>query len=124
MYLELMSRIPVVAARTHVGSARLQEAQDAVGLSNESVARLIPVSEKTWRRWKDAGEIPTASLPAVARALRLELKQVPAPDWEQEQDVVSLELLAAGQEAMLSLLRENAARLARIEQVVSRGEDV
>lgn len=73
IYLELRSRIPVVAARTAVGTARIQAAQDAVGLSNEAVARLIPVSEKTWRRWKEAGEIPTAALPAVARALRLEL---------------------------------------------------
>jgi hypothetical protein len=73
LYLQLRSRIPVVAAQTIVGSARLQEAQDAVGLSNEAIARQIPVSEKTWRRWKEAGTIPTASLPAVARALRLEL---------------------------------------------------
>ena len=77
MYLELKSRIPVVAARTHVGSARLQEAQDAAGLSNERLAREIPVSEKTWRRWKDSGEIPTYALPAVARVLGLELRGAP-----------------------------------------------
>lgn len=73
IYLELKARIPVVAAKTHVGTARLQEAQDRTGLSNESIAREIPVSEKTWRRWKEAGTIPTAALPAVARVLRLDL---------------------------------------------------
>lgn len=74
LYLELRSRIPVVAAKTHVGSARLQESQDAKGLSNERIARLVPVSEKTWRRWKAAGEIPTAALPAVAKVLGLEIR--------------------------------------------------
>ena len=73
MYLELKSRIPVVAARTHIGTDRLQTLQDAKGLSNERIARLIPVSEKTWRRWKEAGEIPTAALPAVAPILGLEI---------------------------------------------------
>jgi hypothetical protein len=72
-YLELCTRIPVVASWTQIGTARLNEAQDATGLSNESVARLIPVVEKTWRRWKTKGAIPTAVLPAVAKALNLEL---------------------------------------------------
>lgn len=75
IYLELRSRIAVVAEQTVLGTQRIQDAQSAVGLSNEAVARKIPVSEKTWRRWKKAGEIPTASLPAVARALRLELHE-------------------------------------------------
>jgi DNA-binding transcriptional regulator YiaG len=73
IYLELRTRIPVVAARTRLGTARIQEAQDATGLSNEAIARAIPISEKTWRRWKEAGEIPTAALPAVAKVLNLEL---------------------------------------------------
>lgn len=73
LYLELRSKIPIVAAQTRIGAERIREAQDLVGLSNESIARRIPVSEKTWRRWKEKGEIPTASLPAVAKALRLEL---------------------------------------------------
>ena len=76
LYLELRSRIPVVAAKTHVGSARIEEAQKRVGLSNEAIARRIPVSEKTWRRWRQSGEIPTASLPAVAAALHLELREI------------------------------------------------
>lgn len=79
LYLELRSRIPVVAAKTHVGTARIEEAQARVGLSNEAIARRIPVSEKTWRRWKQAGEIPTAFLPTVAAVLRLELREI-VPD--------------------------------------------
>lgn len=73
IYLELKSRIPVVAARTHIGTERIQQLQAAKGLSNERIARQIPVSEKTWRRWKEQGEIPTAALPAVAPVLGLEL---------------------------------------------------
>lgn len=76
IYVELRSRIAVVAAKTRLGTARIQEAQDRAGLSNEAVARRIPVSEKTWRRWKKAGEVPSASLPAVADALGLELHEL------------------------------------------------
>jgi len=71
----------VVADRTAVGRDRLEAAQRAVGLSNERLARLIPISEKTWRRWKEAGEVPTYALPKVATALHLELVSVqPQPD--------------------------------------------
>jgi hypothetical protein len=76
LYLELRTRIPVVAEQTKLGTQRLQDAQKRAGLSNEAVARVVPVSEKTWRRWKTRGAIPTASLPAVARALRLELHEL------------------------------------------------
>lgn len=100
LYLELKTRIPVVAARTAVGRDRLQAAQDAVGLSNERLARQIPVSEKTWRRWKEAGEVPTYALPQVARVLRLELVE--------PQEPVRLEAYRANEEET-SLLGEAAA---------------
>jgi hypothetical protein len=80
LYLELRSRIPVVASRTEIGRDRLEAAQSATGLSNERIARLIPVSEKTWRRWKEAGTVPTYALPRVAEALRLELVEVSPGD--------------------------------------------
>lgn len=76
LYVELLSRIPVVAEQTHLGEQRIQELQSRAGLSNEAVARVVHVSEKTWRRWKKLGAIPTASLPAVARALGFELHEV------------------------------------------------
>lgn len=91
LYLELRARIPVVAEKTHLGTARIDDAQTASGLSNEAIARQIPVSEKTWRRWKKAGAIPTAALPAVAKALRLDLRALnpegppteDPPDWAE-----------------------------------------
>lgn len=109
MYLELKSKIPVVAARTAVGRERLQAAQDAVGLSNERLARLIPVSTKTWERWKKAGEIPTQWLPQVARALRLELVEAPAVPA-----VVELRPTAA--EPLLARVAETVADLAEGQQ--------
>lgn len=105
----------MVAAQTHVGTARLQEAQDAVGLSNEGIARLIPVSEKTWRRWKEAGSIPTAALPAVAKALRLELVEPPGrlavePAVSVEAHLAeladSVAQILEGQKEILEALRE------------------
>lgn len=76
MYLELRSRIPIVAEQTQLGTQRIRDAQARVGLSNEAIARIVHISEKTWRRWKNQGSIPTASLPAAARALRLELHEL------------------------------------------------
>lgn len=96
LYLELRSKIAVVAAKTHLGSARIEEAQKRVGLSNEAIARKIPVSEKTWRRWKIDGTIPTAVLPAVAAALRLELREIqPENENGASPEVVSPESFAA-----------------------------
>jgi hypothetical protein len=115
IYLELRSRIPVVAAKTHVGTARIQEAQDAVGLSNEAIARSIPISEKTWRRWKEAGQIPTAVLPAVARVLGLELRQAEVPPLDSH--------AIAGADDIAQLRRENAEtqeRLGRIEKLLAQ----
>lgn len=110
MFLELRSRIPVVAAQTHIGTARLQEAQKTVGLSNESVARKIPVSEKTWRRWKEAGEVPTSSLPAVAKALRLELRELDptAVDEDVTERLDRLEAQVGDVQTILTALAEAA----------------
>lgn len=99
MYLELKSRIPMVAARTHLGTVRIQEAQDAAGLSNERIARLIPVSERTWRRWKESGEIPTYALPAAARALNLEIRGAIPEPIDAEATPSSSALLALRQDA-------------------------
>lgn len=123
LYVELRSRIPVVASRTEIGTSRLEAAQSAVGLSNERLARLIPVSEKTWRRWKAAGQVPTYALPTVAKALRLELVEVPAtmdlsgPDGQPPLQLLraGVEQLLDGQGEALSVQREILARLARIE---------
>jgi hypothetical protein len=116
MYLELKTRIPVIAAKTHIGRERLQTAQDNVGLSNERVARLIPVSEKTWRRWKDAGEVPTASLRRVAEVLRMELVSAAPTPVEIEPQIRTLqEEVSASLAALLDGQGEILARLSRLE---------
>jgi transcriptional regulator with XRE-family HTH domain len=113
LYLELKSRIPLVAARTYIGTDRLQELQDAKGLSNERLARLVPVSEKTWRRWKEAGEIPTYALPALAPILGLEIRgaapervEVSAIEPEQQQLVDVLRAVQTMQAEVESLRNE------------------
>lgn len=116
LYLELRSRIPIVAQQTHLGKARIQGAQDAVGLSNEAIARVVHISEKTWRRWKEAGAIPTASLPAVATALRLELKELnPAADAER---LALLESEMRETQQALAVLPQVQDALARIEALL------
>lgn len=115
LYLELRTRIPVVAQQTVIGTARLQDAQAQVGLSNESIARLVPVSEKTWRRWKERGAIPTASLPAVARALRLDLHDL-EPDLGERVAALEAELEAARRQ--LEELREMRDGVDRIESLL------
>jgi hypothetical protein len=117
IYLELVSRIPVVAQRTTIGRARLGEAQERVGLSNEAIARRVPVSEKTWRRWKEKGEIPTASLPAVASALRLELRELEPPP-EVPATTPDAEELAAVMGTALNTQREVLAILQAVAAAV------
>lgn len=80
LYIELVSRIPVVSQKAAVGSQLLEDAQKRSGLSNEAVARRIYISERTWRRWKEDGEIPKASAQAVAEALSLEMRELVPPE--------------------------------------------
>lgn len=125
MYLTLTSRIPVVAQQTHLGRQRLQDAQDAVGLSNESIARKVPVSEKTWRRWKEKGEVPTASLPAVAKALRLELRELSPPDGDLGDRVAEMERhLATLATQVDDGFQETAQTLARLASAIEQLSDV
>jgi DNA-binding transcriptional regulator YiaG len=116
LYVELRTRIPVVAEQTVLGSQRIDEAQKRAALSNEAVARLVPVSEKTWRRWKQRGAIPTASLPAVARALRLDLFEL-APRGQMEPEPGLREL----QDHLDRQHDEVMRRLDRIEEIARAG---
>lgn len=99
-----------MAEKTHIGAARIEEAQKAVGLSNEAIARRIPVSEKTWRRWKQAGDIPTAALRTVAAALRLDLHELnpngdsPVGATAQQVSVEQFEELSGKVDRILALL--------------------
>lgn len=112
--------IPVVAQQTQIGSARLQAAQDDVGLSNEAIARTVHVSEKTWRRWKLAGAIPTASLPAVAKALRLELRELDDRAAEDRLERVEQELRQVRD--ALGAVEEMQAAVVRIEEMLRERE--
>jgi transcriptional regulator with XRE-family HTH domain len=116
MYLELKSRIPVVAARTHIGTARLQELQDARGLSNERLARLIPVSEKTWRRWKESGEIPTYALQAVAPVLGLDLRGATTETLELEPTVPEVLQRLESLESSVESLRQVVLAALKIDE--------
>lgn len=75
LYVELRTRIPVVTQWVEIGTERLQQAQDATGLSDERLAREIPVSVKTWYRWKKRGAVPADSLDALARVLDIEVRR-------------------------------------------------
>lgn len=60
----------------------LQTAQDSVGLSNEGIARELHLSERTWRRWKEAGEVPAYYVDQVAQVLRLTIERPTPPARE------------------------------------------
>lgn len=78
----LRERIRAVRRGVPLGTDRIRNAQEAIGLSNEKIARELYISEKTWRRWRDIGEIPREHLPAVAKVLRLEIEDPTAPSGE------------------------------------------
>lgn len=110
IYVELLTRIPVVAQKTAIGSGRLQEAQDATGLSNERLARKLHVATKTWERWKKAGEVPSYALANVAEVLGVEIKHAGPSEIEIE-PTSPADLAAIRRE-----LEETRAALVRIEE--------
>jgi DNA-binding transcriptional regulator YiaG len=127
MYLDLKRRIPVVAEWTEVGEEDMQRAQERIGLSDERLARLIPVSERTWRRWKKRGAIPTALLPRVAEVLDLELVKtepvrVDASRLPELSGSTRSPYLLESSAATLDLLRSIGETLLRVEDVLLRIE--
>lgn len=109
-------------ARTTVRRELLDGAQKELRLSNESVARQIPVSEKTWRRWKNAGEIPNYALPLVAEILQLELESQRQEDLRvqpvQAEAILLLQSVARTDTELLEGQREMLARIADLERDV------
>ena len=85
----MTDRMPPVAQKVFIGAEELQAAQDGSGLSNEALGHRLHVSERTWRRWKEEGSVPTSYVPAVATHLRLELAQI----VESEPETFSLDEL-------------------------------
>ena len=62
---------------TRVPEGRLQELQDRAGLSNEDVASTAHMSEKTWRRYKKRGALPTNLIARFEEILGGELGSLP-----------------------------------------------
>lgn len=116
LYLDLKRRIPVVTEWTNVGSEEMQRAQDRMGLSDERLARLVPVSAKTWVRWKRRGQIPTHLLPKVAPLLGFELVEPTLTPLSV--GAVSEEGLQDAMATVLALLRSIDSHLVRIEQAM------
>lgn len=75
MYVVLRSRLESVASWFNLGTPAMEEAQSRLGLSDERVAREIPVSTRTWIRWKKRGQVPVQWLPNVAKVLELEIER-------------------------------------------------
>lgn len=128
LYLDLKRRIPVVTEWTDVGTEEMERAQARTGLSDERLARRIPISSKTWGRWKKRGQIPTHLLPKVAPLLGFELVPLqPTPlevatDGPQSTVLVTTDLRESLEVIVELLIRiansieENADRLDRIQR--------
>lgn len=113
-----------MAERTQIGREVLDGAQKKTGLSNERIARLIPVSEKTWRRWKDAGEVPTAVLPRVAEILNFELRHVDGESFEVALTPPQSDLLRQLADAVRTLERSQLLSQSKLDELLERLDNV
>ena len=92
----------------------MQELQSGAGLSNEDMGRLLHVTEKTWRRWKEKGEVPNRDLAAFARAVKVELATI-SPQEESPYGIGQLtQELADIRAELRELQRDVRAILERI----------
>jgi len=71
MTLVLYERLEAVRHGVRIGTDRLREARKAAGLSGEAVARHLQISERTYRRWEKAGEVPREYVPTLAALLNM-----------------------------------------------------
>ncbi len=107
MYLVLRSRLEDVQSWTNLGVEAIRDAQRASGLSDERLARQIPVSTRTWIRWRERGQVPSHALDKVAAVLGLEVERQ-GPTRVQVQDDQPADRLAA-LEAEVAAMREELA---------------
>lgn len=75
LYLTLRHRLDAVAEWVTIGIDVWNDAQKALGLSDERAARLVPVSARTWIRWRQRGQVPIHTLDRVAQILDLEIER-------------------------------------------------
>lgn len=122
LYLVLRSRLDDVSSWVSLGVDVIRDAQHRVGLSDERLARQIPVSTRTWIRWRDRGQVPTHSLERVAALLDLQVERSERPRVTVEE--VPSDRLGELEDRVLSQLESMQATLedlgARVEAMSSR----
>jgi DNA-binding XRE family transcriptional regulator len=101
-----------VADWVTLGSDVMRAAQKRRGLSHEGVARLIPVSGKTYERYEKQGRVPRLLLAKVADVLELEIEQP-----ETRPISVRVEAKEAGEDLAVALFD----RLRSLEATVADG---
>jgi transcriptional regulator with XRE-family HTH domain len=113
LYLILRSRLEAVTNWVPLGSNVMREARDNLGLSREAVARLIPVSAKTYERWEKRGAVPVEWVEKTAGVIGLEVERVPMPTRVTlaTDQTVDLKVIAAQLEATASVLMDSVATL-------------
>lgn len=123
LYLDLKRRIPVVTDWTDVGTEEMDRAQQRTGLSDERLARLIPVAARTWVRWKRRGQIPTHLLPKVAPILGFEMVPAdPIPIGIATEAIIFTPDLRESLATMVGLLHAIAEELGEVRDVLLRIE--
>lgn len=75
LYLVLRHRLETVTEWVPLGSDVMRQARDRLGLSYESVARLVSVSSKTYERYEKRGAVPRPLVVKIAETLNLEIEQ-------------------------------------------------
>lgn len=128
LYLTLRHRLDSVAEWVTLGAEQMTSAQKAKGLSDERAARLVPVSGRTWVRWRQQGRVPIHSLDKVAEILGLEIQRPGLRVVEIEASANGGSPLGADDDALnrhLELLGRLDAIEAQLRQIaVKVGADV
>lgn len=102
---------PRLARETvQISTSELDRAVAAAGLSHARVAYRLAVTDRTWFRWKAAGEIPLSVLPALQRLL----PDLQVPDRYRDGVTPRLEAV----EEQVAQLWQAVDRLARLVQVL------
>lgn len=89
--------MPRRAPSIRVDPAAIRQRQAQLGLSNVDVARSLPVSEKTWYRWMQRGEVALLYVPALERTLEMRLQDGDGVDEKPSEVEVFFSALARGE---------------------------
>jgi hypothetical protein len=120
MYLVLRSRLDDVQSWVNLGRDVMREAQQHTGLSDERVARQIPVSTRTWIRWRDRGQVPAAALDKVAIVLGLEVERPEPRRVRVEEEESELDRLEALEAAVAQGFEDMRATLEHLADAVAQ----